>query len=47
MNLLTEVDNTFLSAPADSILFNARVVTLDPEIEEGWFVAIRGDKIIG
>ncbi len=38
---------TDLSPPADSIFFNARVVTLDPEVRDGWFVAIKGDTIIG
>lgn len=38
---------TDLHPPADSIFFNAKVITLDPEVADGWFVAIKNDKIIG
>ena len=32
---------------ADTVLVNARVLTMDPGNPEAWFVAVKGDKIIG
>ena len=32
---------------ADTVLLNARVLTMEPANPEAWFVAVKGDKIIG
>ena len=32
---------------ADTVLLNARVLTMEPGNPEAWFVAVKGDKIIG
>src|SRR4030042_5461774 len=36
-----------LNAPADLILYNARVITLEPEQPIAEFIAIKGNKILG